>query len=150
MMAVHTRVIGIGQPVAGDDQAGIAVARELGAKPVPAGIAVHEITDPARLVELLGGLRYAILIDAVVSDEPPGNIMHLTPEELAAYPFTPLSSHGLSVTGAIRLLHTLALDRQDSEIHIIGITIEAPNRYTHTLSAPVAAAVPRAVAMPRG
>lgn len=145
MTAVRTRVIGIGQPAAGDDYVGIAVARSLREQPVPGGVEIHEITDPARLVELLDGIRRAILIDALVSDNSPGNIMQLTPEDLATHPLTPLSSHGTSVADAIGLAHTLAPDTRDCYIRIFGITIEPPDRYTRAMSAPVAATVPRAV-----
>ncbi len=144
MKGVLTRVIGIGQPAAGDDYAGIAVARALRAQQLPAGVDIHEITDPARLVELLDGIQRAILIDALVSDNSPGNIMCLTPEDLAAIPVTPLSSHGTSVTGALGLLRILAPETADCDIRIICITIDQPTRYTHAMSAPVAAAVPRA------
>ncbi|MDH3900735.1 MAG: hydrogenase maturation protease [Gammaproteobacteria bacterium] len=144
MTGVLTRVIGIGQPAAGDDYAGIAVARAVRAQQLPADVDIHEITDPALLVELLDGIQRAILIDALVSGNSPGNIMRLTPEDLAANPVTPLSSHGTSVTEALGLLRILAPETTDCDIHIIGITIDQPTRYSHAMSAPVAAAVPRA------
>jgi hydrogenase maturation protease len=147
LKTVRTRIIGIGQPAAGDDNAGIAVVRVLREQPVPAGIDIHEITDPARLVELLDGIQKAILIDAIISNNIPGSITCLTPEDLAAQPVTPLSSHGMSVADAIGLAHTLAPETAGCDIHIIGITIEPPTRYSHTMSAPVAAAVPRAAGL---
>jgi hydrogenase maturation protease len=147
MTGVQTRVIGIGQPGAGDDYAGIAVARAVRAQPLPAGVDIHEITDPARLIELLDGVQRAILIDALVSDNSPGNIMCLTPEDMAANPVTPRSSHGTSVTAALGLLHILAPETTGCDIHIIGITINQPTRYSHAMSAPVAAAVPRAAGL---
>jgi hydrogenase maturation protease len=145
MTGVQTRVIGIGQPAAGDDNAGIASARALREQPLPAGIEIHEITDPARLIELLDGIRRAILVDALVCDNEPGNIMCLTPEELAAYPGMPLSSHGTSVADAIKLARTLEPATTNCDIHIIGITIEPPSGYTNAMSTPIAAAVPRVV-----
>jgi len=147
MTAVQVRVIGIGQPAAGDDYAGIAVARALREQPLPAAVAIHVITDPARLIELLQGIRCAILIDALVSDNGPGNIMRLTPEELAAYPNTPLSSHEMNVADAIKLAHTLEPATTNCDIHIIGISINPPARYVTTMSAPVAAVVPRAASL---
>ena len=144
MKAVRTRVIGIGQPAAGDDYVGIAVVRALRMQPTPADVDIHEITDPARLVDLLEGIERAILVDAVVSKDRPGSIKCLTLEDLAVEPVTPLSSHGMRITDAIGLAHTLVPAAARCDIHIIGITIEPPSRYTHTMSAPVAAALPRA------
>ena len=142
-----TRIIGIGQPAAGDDNAGIAVARAMREQQLPAGTDIHEITDPARLVELLDGIQHAILVDALVSDKRPGNIMCLTPEDLSAHPSTPLSSHAMSITQAIQLVHTLAPETACRDIRIIGITIKTPARYSHAMSAHVTAAVPRAASL---
>jgi hydrogenase maturation protease len=147
MKGAPTRVIGIGQPLAGDDYAGIAVARALREQPLPAGVEIHEITDPARLVELLDGSRCAILIDALVGKDSPGNILCLAPEDLPACRSAMLSSHGMDVTDAIGLVNTLAPKTVPRDIHIVAITIQPPVRYTCALSAPVAAAVPRAAGL---
>jgi hydrogenase maturation protease len=147
MRAVVTRVIGIGQPAAGDDFAGIAVARLLRRESgLPAGVEVHETTDPGRLIELLDGVPHAILVDALVGDERPGTIKCLTPEQLARYPHTPFSSHGLGVAEAIGLACTLAPAGAVLDIRIVAVTIAAPD-YAFALSPPVAAAVPRAASL---
>lgn len=144
------RVIGIGQPSAGDDGAGIAVARALREHPVPAGVEIHEITDTTRLVELLEGIRRAILIDAVVGGRAPGALLCLTPEELDGQHVTPLSSHGVSVGQLIQLARTLAPATVAGTICLIGLTIEPPTHYARHLSPAVSAALPRAVALVRG
>lgn len=141
------RVIGIGQPSAGDDGAGIAVARALREHSVPAGVEIHEVTDTTRLIELLDGIRRAILIDAVVADAAPGNLLCLTPEELAVRRVTPLSSHGASVAQVIELTRTLAPATVAATISLIGITIEPPARYTRHMSPAVSAVLPRAVTL---
>jgi hydrogenase maturation protease len=143
------RVIGIGQPSAGDDGAGIAVARALREHRVPAGVEIHEITDTTRLVELLEGIPRAILIDAVVADRAPGNLLCLTPEELVTQRVTPLSSHGAGVAEAIRLARTLAPATVAATISLIGLTIAPPMHCTRHLSPAVSAALPRAVTLVR-
>ena len=147
MTAARTRVIGIGQPNAGDDYVGIAVARALRAQKLPAGVDIHEISDPARLIDLLDGIQCAILVDALVNDSDPGEILCLTPEDLATYPSMPLSSHGTSVADAIGLLRILSPAPSGCEIHIIGISIKPPGQFSLTQSAPIAAAIPRAVSL---
>lgn len=147
MKSLPTRVIGIGQPAAGDDNAGIAVVRALREQPLPPGVEIHEVTDPALLIDLLDGIRYAILIDALVSEDNPGNIVFLTPDELATCRAMPLSSHGMSVTDAIELVNTLASNSIPGNIHIIGITIASPGHYRHAMSAAITAAVPRAAGL---
>jgi hydrogenase maturation protease len=143
------RLIGIGQPSAGDDAAGIAVARALREQRLPAGVEIYEITDTTRLIELLDGIPRAILIDAVVADAVPGTLLCLTPEELAARRVTPLSSHGASVAQVLELARTLAPDTTAATISLIGITIEPPARYARHMSPAVTAALPGAVTLVR-
>ncbi len=147
MKAQLTRVIGIGQPAAGDDGVGIAVARALRQRTLPAGVEVHETTDSGRLIELLDGIRRAILIDALVIDDSPGTTRCLVPEELATYPPLPLSSHGIGVAEAVGIARTLAGDGADIDIRIVGVTIKRPTGCSAAMSAPVAAAVPRAAGL---
>ena len=143
------RVIGIGQPSAGDDAAGIAVARALREERLPACVEIYELTDITRLIELLDGIPRAILIDAVVADAVPGNLLCLTPEELAARRVTPLSSHGASVAQVLELARTLAPATTAATISLVAITIDPPARYTLHMSQAVTAALPRAVTLVR-
>ena len=146
MTAPRVRVIGIGQPAAGDDGAGIAVVRLLREHArLPAGVEIHETSDPGRLMALLDGIRRAVLVDALVSDQSPGQIKCLRPEALARYPQAPVSSHGVGVAEAIALARALASDTGGIDIRVVGVTIRPPSGYSRTLSAPVAAALPHAV-----
>jgi len=148
MKAGVTRVIGIGQPAAGDDSAGIAVVRALrDGYRLPSGIELHETTDSGRLIDLLDGIRRAIVVDALVSDERPGTIRCLAPEQLARYARAPFSSHGMSVAEAIGLARMLAADGVGIDIRIVGVTIGPPAGYSCTLSSSVAAALPRAASL---
>lgn len=147
MKRALTRIIGIGQPAAGDDGVGIAVARALREIDLPVGAEIYETTDPGWLIELLDSARRAILIDAVVCGNEPGDIVCLAPEELASCPVTPLSSHGMSIADAIGLVHTLEPATLRTNIRIIGITIMQPSRYTCGMSPPVEAAVPHVVSL---
>ncbi|MEZ5540457.1 MAG: hydrogenase maturation protease [Pseudomonadota bacterium] len=150
MSGMAVRVIGIGQPGAGDDFAGIAVVRALGAAGrLPAGIGLHEIADPARLVDLLAGTARAVLVDAIADGGEPGTVACLAPEALACLPRAPYSSHGIGVADAIALARVLAPDGDGPGIRIVAISIARPHGPGTTLSAPVAAAIPRAVACVR-
>lgn len=142
MKSVHTRVIGIGQPVAGDDGAGIAVIRALRGRGVPAGVELHEIDDPSALIGLLDDARRVILVDALACNDRPGTIRQLAPAELATQAASPCSSHGLGVAEAIALAGRLAPATVSDDIRIIGIAIRPADHYTTTLSAPVRDALP--------
>lgn len=134
---MSARVIGIGQPAAGDDGVAWAVVEALRREPLPDGVALQCVREASALVPLLEGR--VVLIDALLAD--PGDIHLLDEHELDSAAMCRLSSHGISVPEAIGLARALG---QDSQLSIVGIGI-APPQPTPTLSPAVAAAVPAAV-----
>lgn len=146
-MPVGTRIIGLGQPAAGDDGIGIAVARRLRNDTFPGSVEVHEVSDPVQLINLLNEIDRAILIDAVVSNGEPGHITCLAADSLAKAGVKLISSHGISIAQILELAHTLAPHNPPVDIHIVGITIKQPERYSLEMTPPIRAAVSRATAV---
>jgi hydrogenase maturation protease len=138
-------VIGIGRPAAGDDAAGVVIARTLGGRSLPPGVEVHAISSPEQLVGLLAGVWRAILIDALADADAPGTLRCLRPEQLAAGRTAPVSSHGLDVAGAIALARMLDPAVAHTRIEIVTVSIVPPTGPGMALSAAVEAAVPAAV-----
>lgn len=139
------RVIGVGHPAAGDDSVGLEIVRRLRAEPLGYCFELYEITDPMRLVDLLDGDRPVIIVDAVLTSEPPGTLHHLTPEALAEQPGIALSSHGTSVSQAIALAATLNSPHCTRHIDIVGVAIAVPGLYTRELTPALRAALPAVV-----
>ncbi len=139
----RVRVIGLGQAAAGDDGVGLEVLRALRQQTLPRGLELHAISDPSALVPWLEDGAPLILVDAARKD-PPGQVLELSPEELAACA-SPLSSHGLAVADAIELARALAGGHLPP-LRIVAITIARPERYGEGLSREVAQAVPAAAA----
>ena len=161
-----TVVVGIGQPLGGDDAVGLVVAAHLRTT----GIQATSVEDGAALAELLSTAERAVIIDAVVGAGPPGTVIHLRGDELtelatsgiARASAAPLSSHGLSVALAVSIARALG---GAAEAHLVGIAIAPPRdvrqslprdvrqSLPHTASAslsePVAAAVELAAARVR-
>lgn len=136
-------VVGLGQPLGGDDSVGLVIADRLRSEGVPA----LAITDPALLVDLLVAAERAILIDAVVGAGLPGTVIEMSGEELASRGAgVPVSTHGLSVAGAVAIASTLG---GAAEVRLIGISIDPPDRATTTLRPEVLAAVPQVIARVR-
>lgn len=146
-MRTKTRIVGIGQPIAGDDAVGIVVARRLREHGLTDSVEVLEIFDPLRLIELLEESDRAILIDAVVGNAEPGRILCLDPNDLPTTSISPVSSHTLDLTQVLALAHLFAARTEATEIQLIGIAIEPPERHAIGLSPPIRAAVPKAVAV---
>jgi hydrogenase maturation protease len=153
----ETLVIGIGQPLGGDDAVGLAVAERLRTE----GIQTRTVTDGAELATALAGAERAVIIDAVAGGGPAGSVLHLQGDELCGLAgAVPVSSHGLSVADAVALARALG---GASEAHLIGVAIEPrdvrqspPRAWEATspgagasLSAEVAAAVETAAARVR-
>ncbi len=136
------RVIGVGHPAAGDDSVGLEIVKRLRAEPLSYCFELYEISDPSRLVDLLDGDCHAIIVDAVLTQDPPGTIHHLTPEALAEQPGIALSSHGASVSQAIALARTLNPAGVAGRIDIVGIAIAAPGLYTAELTPALQTALP--------
>ena len=138
-MTARARVIGVGEPAAGDDGAGRAVLERLRADGVPTGVDLVAVRDPTEIVGLLAGANPVIVVDAVLGARP-GEVLELLPGDLAAHNARAVSTHAVGVLQAIELANVLN-DAPAPAIRIVGIAIERPTQRGEGLSPPVAAAV---------
>ncbi len=137
-----TRVVGIGQSLAGDDGVGVAVATRV--RELAPDLEVIAPTDPTRLVDLLETRERVVIVDAVMSAEDPGRVLCLRPEQFAERGLGGVSSHGIGVAEAVDLARALLGATASPDVRIVGVAIGAPRKGTVGLSAPVAGAVERA------
>lgn len=143
---IDMRVIALGQEVAGDDGAGLAVLEVLRRRMVPSGIELVEARDASLLVPLLETPAHVVIVDAAVAPRP-GQIVVLRADELAecsVHDLRPVSSHGLGVAQVIGLARQLAPDRVSPSIRIVLITIARPDRFQSKLSPQIAAVLDEA------
>jgi hydrogenase maturation protease len=99
-------VIGLGNPLMGDDGAGIAVLDLLRGAPLPAGAALLDAGTPGPgLLHLLEGLDAAVLVDAADFGGAPGEVRAFDPGEVRrAGPAPPgLSLHEGDLLGVLAL-----------------------------------------------
>ncbi len=141
---MHARVIALGQAAAGDDGVALVILERLRECGVPESVELVHAADDLALVPLLETPVPVVIVDAVLHS-PRGQVLVLTPEELARRGLRPISTHGVGVCHAIELARTLAPERGAPSIRIVAVTISRPRRYTQRLSPTVAAAVPVAV-----
>ena len=139
-------VIGLGNPLRGDDAVGLHVVRRL--RPLLADwpeISVEECQRGGlRLMERLEGYRIAFLIDALVSGARPGS--------LAWLPIDGLPTHNSTSSHDVNLPTALAIGRlagahlpADDQMHILGIEIQQCDEFGESLSHRVAEAIDPAV-----
>ncbi len=139
-------VVALGQRVAGDDGAGLAVLDELRRRVLPQDVELRSLAEASSLVPLLETRRLVIVVDAVVGPEP-GAVLVLSPADLARGSAMSVSSHGIGVGQAVELARTLYGEALSSRIDIVGIAIAPPNRYAEGISPVIQAAVGSAVAL---
>jgi hydrogenase maturation protease len=114
------RVIGIGNPLRGDDAIGLLVARRVRELAGP-DVEVMELEgEPARLIDAWEGTPLAVVVDAVKSDATEGTVMRFDatadplPHSLSAS-----STHALGLGDAIEIAR--ALDRLPEHLIVVGI-----------------------------
>jgi hydrogenase maturation protease len=144
---MRTVVVGVGNPLLGDDGVGIRVARELTRRvDRRSGVAVTELyAGGLRLMEAMVGFDRALVVDAMVTGAcPPGSIRCFTPEELGATRNL-RCAHDTSLPAALAMGRMLGLSLPE-EIRIWGVEAGCYEEFGEELTPPVERAVPGLVA----
>jgi hydrogenase maturation protease len=116
----RTVVIGVGNPLRGDDGAGVAVAERLRER-VPSGVEVVACSEePSRLMDAWKGADAVVLVDTVTSGAVPGTLHRFDASEDAVPARTFRSStHAIGIAETIELAR--ALGRLPRRVRIYGI-----------------------------
>ena len=144
---MKTIVIGLGNPILGDDGVGWRVIEEI-QKQLPASPLIdYECISLGGigLMEHLIGYDRAILIDSFISEaEDVGSILIRRLNDLPNYSaFHITSAHDTSLQNAVELGKTMGAHLPE-DITVIGIAIRHICDFSEELSSPVAEAVPEA------
>jgi len=153
---MKTLVIGLGNPILGDDGVGWKVAQE-----VERQLKTRPRVDEESIIEIdclsLGGLslmerltdaQRVILVDAIFTGEnPPGTVKTFPlsdlPNPTAGHS---ASAHDTSLRTALNVGRSMNISLpDDDQIMIVSIEAHSDYDFSEDLSAPVAAAVPLAV-----
>lgn len=155
---MKTLVLGLGNPILGDDGVGWKVAEEVRKRllppssptPLPEGDGSHVVDVDClslggiSLMEHLIGYQRAILIDAFAMEESIGSILVLRLSELPNYSaFHTTSAHDTSLQNAIKLGRSMGAQLPE-DITVVGIATQHIYDFGEELSPPVAQAVPQA------
>jgi hydrogenase maturation protease len=142
-------ILGIGNPILGDDGIGIHVVQKLKKQlDKRSNIVIDEaMTGGMNLLDAIIGFDKAILIDAV----------HLTEYKIGEVKCFQLSDletihscnpHDVTLIESIQLAKTLGEEKIPHEIIIIGIVLhQLPTDFSEELSPMVASAIPKAIQM---
>ncbi len=136
---MRTVVVGVGNPILGDDGVGIHVARDL------KGILEVDIreayTGGLNLLDLIIGYDKAILVDAVyIEDMEIGEVRVMGLDELGtAHSSNP---HDATLMEALEMSKRMGEERIPEDIVLVGIKIERIDEFSDNLSPPVQRSIP--------
>ena len=142
---MRTIIVGIGNPILGDDGVGIHVLRKLEEKEMDENIVLEEAyTGGMNLVDIIVGYDKAILIDAVIrSEDEPGSVYLMDAASMESSHST--NPHDTSFPEALEVARKMGEKGLPSEIHLVGINIRAQYDFKDELSEGVSRSVPEAV-----
>jgi hydrogenase maturation protease len=149
---MKTIIIGLGNPILGDDGVGWRVA-ELVKQRIEASGSPHpnlEVDCLAlggiSLMERMVGFDRAIVIDSLTTGQKPvGSVFHFPIEDLPVLTADHITAvHDTSLPTALQLGRTMGAHLPD-KIDIVGIETVSVYDFSEELSPPVAQAVPQAV-----
>ena len=120
-------VIGLGNPLSGDDGIGLCVAERLANDSRLAGSAeiLNGGSDLLRLTDRLTGRKEVILVDAILDDSAPGTVSILDEQTLMGSHRA--SAHHLSACDSVRLLKIANPSLADTRFTFILISVDAIN-----------------------
>ncbi len=143
---MKTIVVGLGNPILGDDGVGWRVAEEVKRHlPLDSQVEVECLSlGGISLMEHLIDYECAILVDAFALDEPIGSILILKLDDLPNYSaYHTTSAHDTSLQNAIELGKSMGAHLPE-EVTVVGIATKRVHDFSEELSPPVAEAVPQA------
>jgi hydrogenase maturation protease len=117
----HVLIMGLGNPLLGDEGIGVRVVEELKGLELPDGVVVVEGgTTGLGLIGLMEGYERVIVVDAADMGHPPGRVVRFTPLEVQLKTAeAPLSLHQIGLEEVLALAE--ALEVAPAELVIIGI-----------------------------
>lgn len=144
-----TIVVGLGNPLLGDDGIGWRVAEEVRGRIERAGLAAEVdclAVGGLRLMERLVGYERAIVVDALTTGRrPPGAIWRCSLDDLPDPAAGHLgSSHDATLQTALAVGRSLGA-RLPDDVIVVGVEAERVYEFSEELSPAVAAALPTAV-----
>jgi hydrogenase maturation protease len=142
---VKKLVLGLGNPLLGDDAVGLkvaAVVRERLDDRDDVDV-VEEEAGGLRLMERMTGYDRAVLVDACVSGAAPGTIRRIGPDELPTQ--RTAIAHGIDLPRALALGRSLGLP-MPGVVRVVAIEAESVHEFKELMTPAVEAAIEPAVA----
>lgn len=143
---MKTLVVGIGNPILGDDGVGFHVARELAGEIKDENVDVkYTSIDGLNLLELVVGYDKVIIVDAIMTqDGEVGEIYMLRPENISRTMQYTTSPHNVNLATAIEIGQRYLTEQMPGEVVIFAVGIQGVTEFTEEMTKKVKEAVPEA------
>ncbi len=144
-MSPRTLVVGLGNPILGDDGVGWRVAEQVRVHSDHPDVAVLCLSlGGLALMEHLVGYRRVMIVDAMTTGAPAGTLHRLDARKMDELHVQHTASvHDLSLSSALAMGRELGLDLP-AEIHVVGVEAAPEFEFGEVLSEPVDRAIPAA------
>lgn len=142
-----TLVVGLGNPILGDDGVGWRVAEQVRACLGHADVDVLCLSlGGLALMEHLAGYRRAVIVDAMTTGAEPGSLHRISANEMDELGVQHTASvHDLSLMSALAFGREMGLDLPE-DIRVVGVEARPEFEFGECLGEAVGRAVPLAVA----
>jgi hydrogenase maturation protease len=143
-------VIGLGNPILGDDGVGWSVAEEITRRMVNTPEVEVDCVSLGglSLMERMTGCEHVIIVDSIFTGEKPvGSLSQFRLTELKDLSSGHTTAvHDTSLRNALNVGRSMNIPLpRDEDVHIVAIEAENVYVFSETLSSPVEAAIPQAV-----
>ena len=144
---MNIKIIGCGNPLAGDDGVGVHVINQLKTMALPAHVELLEGgTDPINLLEMLRCAEKVVLVDAVKGGGEPGEVFLLGTDQLELDTAAgELSLHQFNLAHVLRLGQALFPREMPRKMVVVGVEAENTDPYNTRLSPAVGKALPQII-----
>ena len=144
---MRTLVLGIGNPILGDDGIGFHIAQELAKQIKDENVDIKDTTeDGLNLLELIMGYDRLVVIDAIMTEgEKVGEIYRLKPEDTGELVCSVASPHHLNLATTIEIGKKLFGGQIPAEVIVFAIGTQEVTRVTEEMTERVREAIPRVV-----
>lgn len=144
---MRTLVLGIGNPILGDDGIGFHIVQELAKEINDENIDVKDTSvNGLNLLGLIVGYDKLIVIDAIMTeDEKVGEIYRLKPRNSSETAWSTISLHHLNLATTIQIGKKLFLKEMPGEVIIFAIGAQEVTEVTGEITARVKEAIPRVI-----
>lgn len=149
---MKTLVLGIGNPILGDDGVGFHVAQELARLIKDDAVDVEDAcTGGLNLLDIITGYDKVIIVDTIkTEDGEPGEIYRLRPEDFSTSVHLSSAPHEMNFPTVLEIGRKLMPGEMPREIVIFAIEVEEIETFTDEMTPKVKEAVPQVVKLVLG